>query len=248
MEGKKCLFDFIAFKAIFVFLLVLLLLIIGKQVVLASTVAQPVKYYNVPSASALPNSLTYEVTIPASQSSGSTNGKKDQIVCKRTSTTTARTCTQNGTYIYTGSKSYNVQGSTITYTCKIQVTWMAYGNHILSTPTVKDATCTSDGSKSYKCTRCGRWVKSETIPKLGHNWKSVKTVAPTCTEKGYEVQECSRCGLTRNVNLPYGGSAPLGHHFVNGVCTRSRMWCKRRIRRYFIRYNGTCPHMERCNM
>lgn len=81
-------------------------------------------------------------------------------------------------------------------------------------------TCTEDGYKVTKCSRCGK-------PQTGNHAYIVKapghkpveiTVAPTCTESGYTVQKCSVCGeeTGERTNLV----APLGHEYKNGVCIR----------------------------
>ena len=60
------------------------------------------------------------------------------------------------------------------------------------------ATCTTDGVKTYTCTRlitntwCGA-TYTETIPALGHDWDSgVVTAAATCTADGVKTFTCSR--------------------------------------------------------
>ncbi len=63
------------------------------------------------------------------------------------------------------------------------------------------ATCTSNGSRNYKCS-CGKSY-SETIPATGHNWKSATCTAP---------KTCSVCGATE-------GTA-AGHNYGGGTtCT-----------------------------
>ena len=54
------------------------------------------------------------------------------------------------------------------------------------------ATCTTDGKKVYKCSKCGD-TKTETIKATGHSYTE-KVVAPTCTEKGYTLHTCTECG------------------------------------------------------
>ena len=79
-------------------------------------------------------------------------------------------------------------------------------------------TCTEDGYKVTKCSRCGKELDSrtKTADALGHQFVET-TVAPTCTESGYTVQKCTRCGEEgERTNLV----APLGHEYKNGVCTR----------------------------
>lgn len=80
-------------------------------------------------------------------------------------------------------------------------------------------TCTEDGYKVTKCSRCGKELgsRTKTVNALGHQFVET-TVAPTCTESGYTVKKCTRCGeeTGERTNLV----APLGHEYKNGVCTR----------------------------
>lgn len=81
------------------------------------------------------------------------------------------------------------------------------------------STCTEDGYKVTKCSRCGKELgsRTKTANALDHQYVET-TVAPTCTESGYTVQKCSRCGeeTGERTNLV----APLGHEYKNGVCIR----------------------------
>lgn len=70
-------------------------------------------------------------------------------------------------------------------------------NHSYSEVSSVAATCTSDGSRNYKCS-CGKSY-SERISATGHNWKSA-----TCTEP----KTCSVCGATE-------GTA-AGHNYGGG--------------------------------
>lgn len=80
-------------------------------------------------------------------------------------------------------------------------------------------TCTEDGYKVTKCSRCGKELgsRTKTANALGHQFVET-TVAPTCTESGYTVKKCTRCGKEtgEHTNIV----APLGHEYKNGVCTR----------------------------
>lgn len=80
-------------------------------------------------------------------------------------------------------------------------------------------TCTEDGYKVTKCSRCGKELgsRTKTANALGHQFVET-TVAPTCTESGYTVKKCTRCGEEEGerTNLV----APLGHEYKNGVCIR----------------------------
>lgn len=80
-------------------------------------------------------------------------------------------------------------------------------------------TCTEDGYKVTKCSRCGKELGSHysIVKALGHQFVET-TVAPTCTESGYTVKKCTRCHEEEGerTNLV----APLGHEYKNGVCIR----------------------------
>ena len=63
------------------------------------------------------------------------------------------------------------------------------------------ATCTQDGEKSYKCTRCDE-TKSEKIDATGHSWGEWVTVKePTTTEEGLAKRTCSACGTEEEKTL-----------------------------------------------
>ena len=79
-------------------------------------------------------------------------------------------------------------------------------------------TCTEDGYKVTKCSRCGKELgsRTKTANALGHQFVET-TVAPTCTESGYTVSKCTRCGEEEGERTDI---APLGHEYKNGVCIR----------------------------
>lgn len=69
------------------------------------------------------------------------------------------------------------------------------GSHDLKWVVTKDATCSAEGTKVYKCTNCNVIEKSETVAKLAHTPKDMPAVEPTCTEDGHTAgQVCSVCG------------------------------------------------------
>ena len=64
------------------------------------------------------------------------------------------------------------------------------------------ATCTTAGTKTLKCSVCGKELQVN-VPALGHDWKAgTVTKAPTCKDKGEISFECSRCSDTRTEELP----------------------------------------------
>ncbi len=63
------------------------------------------------------------------------------------------------------------------------------------------ATCTADGEKSYKCTRCDE-TKTEKLTANGHSWGEWVTVKePTATEEGLAKRTCSACGTEEEKTL-----------------------------------------------
>ena len=122
--------------------------------------------------------------------------------------TVAATCTATGLMTYTCTACGNTKtepipalghtpGAEATCTtaqtctvCKAQMApALGHDHQVVSSI---DATCTVDGYKTYKCTRCEDTYK-ETIEATGHNYEAVVT-PPTCTERGYTTHTCSVCG------------------------------------------------------
>lgn len=75
---------------------------------------------------------------------------------------------------------------------------------------VKEATCTSEGYKLKKCSKCGA-EEMERIGKKDHTWVQSKHKDATCTEDGYTEYKCSACGETKRDNII---SATGEHHFT----------------------------------
>ena len=78
--------------------------------------------------------------------------------------------------------------------------------------TVKEATCTSEGYKLKKCSKCGvEELERIAIDKDAHSWVESKHKDATCTEDGYTEYKCSACGETKRDNII---SATGEHHFT----------------------------------
>lgn len=82
----------------------------------------------------------------------------------------------------------------------------------------KDATCTTDGEKTFTCTRdnCGA-TRTEVISKFGHSWGAWEVVVnPTATVDGLQMRKCLRgCGVTDSVVIPaLGGTTTYTVTFV----------------------------------
>ena len=74
---------------------------------------------------------------------------------------------------------------------------------------VKEATCTSEGYKLKKCSKCGV-EELERIAQEAHNWVESEHKDATCTESGYTEYKCSACGETKRDEI----SATGEHHFT----------------------------------
>lgn len=78
--------------------------------------------------------------------------------------------------------------------------------------TVKEATCTSEGYKLKKCSKCGvEELERIAIDPEAHNWVKSEHKDATCTEGGYTEYKCSACGETKRDNII---SATGEHHFT----------------------------------
>ena len=70
-----------------------------------------------------------------------------------------------------------------------------------------NATCNTEGEKTYTCTECGK-TKSESIGKTTHN-NVTETLQPTCTEAGKIKTYCTICGA---VESETAGAGATGHN------------------------------------
>gem|GEM_PF-2384489 len=92
-----------------------------------------------------------------------------------------------------------------------------------------EPTCTSAGSRSYSCSRCGA-ATSESLAALGHKYVSKVINEATCTEDGLTKYTCSRCGNSYEKTVE-----ALGHEWgeeetVEATCTEDghrRKECER---------------------
>ena len=84
--------------------------------------------------------------------------------------------------------------------------------------TTKNATCTQVGTKSRKCTVCGK-TETQTIAKTGHKSVTDKAIPATCTTDGKtEGSHCSVCGA---VIKAQDTTKATGHKFGNWTTTKS---------------------------
>lgn len=103
---------------------------------------------------------------------------------------TEATCTANGSYnsvVYCSVCSAELSRETKT------IDKLGH-NYETKWTTDVEPTCTTVGSKSHHCTRCGDKADITEIPANGHSYGDWYTViAPTCTEEGTDEHECSVC-------------------------------------------------------
>ena len=97
-----------------------------------------------------------------------------------------------------------------TYKFTCGCTSHTYGSAVIT----KQPTCTSEGTKTKTCTKCGATV-TETIAKLSHSYTAT-VVAPTCTANGYTLHKCSVCGTSYKDNT----TKATGHSYGNSVVTK----------------------------
>ena len=110
------------------------------------------------------------------------------------------TCTEKG-YIY---NLCTVCGA------RINVQMQNALGHSYSWVVDKAATCTEEGIKLYRCSRCHDVSATETIAIVEHTSDMTQHVdEPTCTEKGYIYNLCTVCGARINVKMQNA----LGHSY-----------------------------------
>ena len=97
-----------------------------------------------------------------------------------------------------------------TYKFPCGCTSHTYGSAVIT----KQPTCTSEGTKTKTCTKCGATV-TETIAKLSHSYTTT-VVAPTCTADGYTLHKCSVCGTSYKDST----TKATGHSYGNSVVTK----------------------------
>ena len=72
---------------------------------------------------------------------------------------------------------------------------------------IKDATCTTAGTKHYKCTACGQLLATANISARGHSWGVwYDVVKATCQKKGTQAHNCRNCGTTKQRTVDYNYS------------------------------------------
>ena len=101
---------------------------------------------------------------------------------------------------------------------KAQEIIKATGHKFGNWTTTKNATCTQVGTKSRKCTVCGK-TETQTIAKTGHKSVTDKAIPATCITDGKtEGSHCSVCGAVIKAQEIIKAT---GHKFGNWTTTKS---------------------------
>ena len=106
----------------------------------------------------------------------------------------AATCTAKAVY-YTSCTECGLssKGTADEATFESEALGHSFGEWSSTAPT-----CTEDGSRVRKCSRCDK-IETEVIPATGHKYVDT-VIKPTYTEKGYTLHKCSRCGSSYKDN------------------------------------------------
>lgn len=145
--------------------------------------------------------ITVTVTIPAK---GHTNVIE----------TTPATCETDGSIVEKCGICENV----IHKTTVIPKKGHAWDNGVIKKG--DEATCTTDGTKTYTCANDASHIYEETIPATGHKITAVTTQA-TCIKEGSVVEKCSQCTYEVKVaTIP-----KLQHDFSGAVTVTKEATC-----------------------
>ena len=94
--------------------------------------------------------------------------------------------------------------------------------HSWSVVSETPATCTSPGTKTWRCSACGDTYTEQTSPPLGHDFGNGRvTREATCTKEGEKTWTCSRCGATKTDTFPAKGHSPVSIPAVAPTCTEA---------------------------
>ncbi len=129
----------------------------------------------------------------------------------------APTCLAGGVKAYTCSRCNTAS----------DVALLALG-HTEAADAAVPATCTQTGlTAGGHCSVCGAVIVRQTaIPAVGHNYGTVRVVAPTCLKGGYTLMRCLNCGdehkagQTGSLGHLYGAWTPDGMGYHTALCER----------------------------
>ena len=139
--------------------------------------------------------------------------KGNHLYLQGWSVTKRATCTEEGT-----------ESRTCVICNEKQTRAISKSAHKPVTVAGKAATCTENGlSDGTKCSACGTVIKAqETIPALGHDWKT-ETTAPKGLREGKKVTTCTRCGKSETTVIPVTGEFFAGLRKVQAATSELRI-------------------------
>lgn len=160
-----------------------------------------VKYKDVSKGSDIVLGLTFDDTVKTVSEGKSTSLntviypeiKRDEKLSFKSSNNSVATVDESGkvTGVSSGKCYITVSSEDGAYArCQIIVKHISDNN-----PVIKAATCTANGTKTYKCAVCKAEFKTETIKATGHKETTLKGVKATAKKTGLtEGKKCSVCG------------------------------------------------------
>ena len=157
---------------------------------------------------------------------------------------TPATCSNTG--IKSASIKVSFNGYTYTFGKTASIPKIAH--KFSAWTTTKKATCTANGTRTRKCSVCGK-TETKSIAKLSHSYKAT-VVKPTCSAKGYTLHKCTKCGYsykdkyTNTVAHKFSAWKTTSFNVDKGTSTQKRTCsvCKksetRTVKNAIVRYAG----------
>lgn len=103
-------------------------------------------------------------------------------------------------------------------------------------------TCTEDGTKAIKCTKCSHVFETQVVDKLGHSYDNgVITKKATCEEDGVVTITCTRegCGASYTETIP-----ATNHQYNEGVVVLEPTCDTTGIKRFTCKNEGCYKYYE----
>ena len=121
---------------------------------------------------------------------------------------------------WTGDPYTNLYSESVSLTRTVYTKYNT-ATHSFSTLSRMEPTCTAAGFERLRCSGCG-YEKTNTIPQLGHQERTLPAVAATCTQSGLtEGVTCQRCGAPI---VPQTTVPATGHSWGEWAVTTPATW------------------------
>ena len=187
-----------------------------------------IKFYSSSATGSIPFTFGNVYTVSYNANGGTGAPASQEKYYGKSLTLSSTTPTRSG-YTFKGwatsssaaSANYSAGG---TYTANASVTlyavWTSAHTHSYTSAITTEATCTTDGLKTYRCS-CGN-TYTETITKLGHSYSTEWFIdkEPTCTEDGLKTHHCIRCSSRSGATkIPATGEHSFGAWVTDKAAT-----------------------------